>query len=431
MRKLLLACLLIYAPLAAQEIPTSTALPGDPFFIKKTWVIGGAGSWDYLTIDPQAERLYIARGPVVQVVDIDSGKLVAQISGFRESHFISLDDTGAYAYVSDGRADTVDVVDRRRLEIETAIPIHCSPRSIAFEPSSQLVFAICGANSAIPSAPVRPRSATGNRSMRPQDQQAESDLNGISHVVLIDSSKKTVIADLAVAGDFRFAQPDGDGHVFVSVGAAHQTWLENDRRVQTDFPQGIARLDASAIAATVHQQQVTQVNSTSSSKAPVLIDWSHNAHPGPGLHFFPLNQNCANPQGLAINGKQMRLFLACDKQRLLVLNAGTGDSIASLTTGPGDNVLGYDRERGLIFVANGGGYGSLTIISEDANTDTYAVIQNLPTRERARTIAVDPSTGVAYLVTDFNGVDLTHSGGIGTLKSVPVNGSFQVLVVGH
>jgi DNA-binding beta-propeller fold protein YncE len=429
MRKLLLACLLIYAPLAAQEIPTSTALPGDPFFIKKTWVIGGTGNWDYLTIDPQAERLYIARGPVVQVVDIDSGNLTAQITGFRDSHFIALDDTGAYAYVSDGRANAVDVVDRRKLEIESSIPIHCSPRSIAFESSSQLVFAICGANSAIPSAP--PSTPAGNRSTRPQDQQVEPEFNGISHVVVIDSSTKKVIADLLVPGDFRFAQPDGDGHVYVSVGGARQTWLENGRTMQNDLPQSIARLDASAIAANVHQQLDAQPNRASSSKGPIHIDWSRNAHPGPGLHFFSLSQNCANPQGLAIDGKHMRLFLACDNQRLLVLNAGTGGSIASLTTGPGDDVLGYDQGRGLLFVANGGGYGSLTIVSGDANTDTYAVIQNLPTREHARTIAVDPSTGAAYLVTGLTGIDLTRAGGIGSLKSVPVNGSFQVLVVGH
>ena len=430
MRSLLIACLLIYAPLAAQEIPTSTALPGDPFFIKKTWTIGGDGNWDYLTIDPKAQRLYIAHGPVVQVVDIESGDLVAQIAGFRESHFIALDDTGAYAYVSDGPANAVDVVDRRKLEIESSIPIHCSPRSIAFEPSSQFVFTICSANIAAP-APTRSRAPTGNRSTRPPEQQTVSDLTGISHVVVIDSMTKTEIADLAVAGDFRFAQPDGDGHVYVSVGAAHQTWLENGKTMQQDVPQSIARLDAPALVAIAHQQQDAQSKSTTSPKDPVQIDWSRNAHPGPGLHFFPLNQKCANPQGLAINGKHLRLFLACNNQRLLVLNAGTGDSIASLTTGPGDDVLGYDQERGRLFVANGSGYGSLTIISEDANTDSYAVIQNLPTREGARTIAVDPSTGAVYLVTDFHGVDLTHPGSIGTLKTVPVKDSFQVIVVGH
>ena len=59
------------------------------------------------------------------------------------------------------------------------------------------------------------------------------------------------------------------------------------------------------------------------------------------------------------------------------------------------------------------------------------MIQNLPTRQRARTLAVNPSTGQVYLVTDVLGVRLDRPGGIGTLQTNPVRGSFQVLVVGN
>jgi len=432
MRRLLFACVLVCVPLAAQEIPMATQLPGSPFSIRKTWVIGGVGNWDYLTIDPAAQRLYIAHGPAVQVVDIDSGELVAQISGFKEAHSIALDDTGSYAYVSDGLADAVDVVDRQRFEIETTIPIHCSPRSIAFERGSQLVFAICGATTAIQPAPSnRPRTAPNSRSARPTDQQAQTDLSGISHIVVIDTQTKKVIADLAAAGDFRFAQPDGDGHVYVSVGEAHQSWLESGKTVHADFPQRIARLDASAIVSYAHQQADARPNPGSPSNDPVHIDWSHNVNPSSELKFLPLRSACANPQGVAVDGKHLRLFVACDNQKLQVLNAGSGDPVASLTTGPGDDVLAYDQERGLLFVANGAGYGSLTIVHQDGNMDSYEVIQNLPTRARARTLSVDTSTGKVYLVTDNYGVDLTTPGGIGTMKATPIGGSFQVLVVGR
>jgi len=55
------------------------------------------------------------------------------------------------------------------------------------------------------------------------------------------------------------------------------------------------------------------------------------------------------------------------------------------------------------------------------------VVQTLPTRQRADTLAVNPASGVVYLVTDYQGFDLTKPGGIGTLKEKPVDGSFQVL----
>jgi DNA-binding beta-propeller fold protein YncE len=149
------------------------------------------------------------------------------------------------------------------------------------------------------------------------------------------------------------------------------------------------------------------------------------------MRFLPRRFYCADPQDLAIDGRHQRLFAACGNQRLYVIDTNTGNAITSLTTGPGANVLAYDPVRNLIFSANGDGYGSLTIVRQDPNTDSYAVIQNLPTRERARTIAVDASSGDVYLVTDYNGVDLTKQGGIGTLHADPVPGSFQVIAIGQ
>ncbi len=47
-------------------------LIGQPFFIKQTRIVGGAGNWDYLTVDLAARLLFIAHGLVVQVIDLDT-----------------------------------------------------------------------------------------------------------------------------------------------------------------------------------------------------------------------------------------------------------------------------------------------------------------------------------------------------------------------
>lgn len=150
------------------------------------------------------------------------------------------------------------------------------------------------------------------------------------------------------------------------------------------------------------------------------------------MHFLPLDRTCANPQGLAIDGHSLRLFVACGNQALEVLNSETGAVAATLTIGPGADAVAYDSSRRLIFTANGGGYGSVTVIRQHV-TDTYAVVQNLPTMEHARTMAIDPSTGNVYLVTTLYGAKLDHppANGIGTLKMDAVDGAFQVLVIGN
>lgn len=419
--------LLVCLPLAAQvaPIPTPTALPGQPFFVKKSWPIGGDGNWDYLTLDAAARRLYIAHDHVVQVVDVDSGTLLGEIGGFREAHAIALDDTGMYGYVSDGPADAVVVFNRSSLKAEATISMDCSPGSLAYEPQSQLVFAVCGA--AIAHSGGQPPSAHVPRGRLPHPPRtAEPGSTGPSHVMAIDAEKNTVIADLVLDGDFRFAQSDADGHVFFTVSAAAESHTGRHGQVNFDVvPPRIAKIDAARMNDLVRQQ------AGPASGSPAVFDWSGDLHPDGLLQVFPLPNSCNRPRGLAVDAKDLRLFAACENQQLLVLNASSGQIVTTLTTGPGDDVIGYDADRGLIYSANGGGYGSLTIVRQDAVADSYAVVQNLPTLGGARTLAVDPSTGNVYLVTDLKGVDLTKPGGIGTLRSTPVAGSFQVLVIGH
>lgn len=436
LRRSLWWCLLGCLPAAAQvaPIPTSTQLPSSPFSIRKSWVIGGTGDWDYLAIDPEAQRLYIAHSRNVQVVDLDSGSLARQIDGFREAHAIALDDTGAYGYISDGPSDSIAVFDRSTLKVEATIQIPCPPRSIAFEPRSKLVFAVCGSNVVSPSGPQppghRPTGGAGRGSHGPVSTDQEN-FAGISHVIAIDTQQRTAIADIAIAGDARFAQADGGGAVYLTVGEAERFEYRDGATRHYRSPPRIARFDGPAIAA--EAERIHAQLPSPDSESPVSMDWSEDDRRGARANFSTLllPSSCDRPQGVAVDAKDFRLFAACNDQQLLVLNAANGRVITNLVTGPGADVVGYDPDRQLIFSANGAGYGSLTIVQQDANTDSYDVIQTLPTLARARTLAVDSSTGNVYLVTDYLGVDLTPRGPFGQIKTAPVAGSFQVLVVGR
>ena len=92
-------CLLIGAfalALLAGSPTTQAADSAGPYKVQRTWKIGGDGGWDYLTVDSAAKRLYIARGNRVQIVDLESGKLTAEITGFKGVHGVALDSTGKY-----------------------------------------------------------------------------------------------------------------------------------------------------------------------------------------------------------------------------------------------------------------------------------------------------------------------------------------------
>ncbi len=122
--------------------PPPTATPSHPFYITKTWIVGGGGDWDYMTMDPSAHQLFIAHGPSVQVVDVESGAVAGVVRGLREAHAIVLDRDGYYGYISDGPADMIRIFDRRNFQVVASVPTGPSPRSMALDPTSGLLFVV-------------------------------------------------------------------------------------------------------------------------------------------------------------------------------------------------------------------------------------------------------------------------------------------------
>lgn len=420
-----LVWLLAGAGLAAQvaPIPSADELPGQPYTIKNKWVIGGAGDWDYLTLDPTARQLFVTHQTRVQVVDLDSGNVAGEVTGFADAHAVVLDPNGEVGYASDGRASLIRIFDRRTFQVTAKIPLPATPRALVFEPQTGMLFAF----GALPTPAPPPRNAPS-----PADRR-EGDPCSVygggwppppayqSLVSIIDPNKQTSVADVHVCGILGAAQADGNGEVYFAI----QNFNE------------VGRLNASSIVELARSRgpaDLRSVNGSIGADGTLLLDLRMATTMGAGPHFraFPLGRDCQNPRSVAVDATHQRLFAACTNMQLKVVATDTGASITGITIGPGVDAMAYDSGRGLIFTANGGGYGSVTVIRQHL-TDSYAVIQNLPTLQRARTIADDPSTGLVYLVTTLYGADLRNPpvNGIGTLKMNPVDGSFQVLVIGN
>ena len=437
MKSLRALCLLVLCPIAlfAQQPPQATQLPGDVFVIKTAWLIGGAGPWDFLTMDPATHRLFIAHGAQVQVVDVETGALAGQITGLHEAHAIALDASGEFGYISDGPANQVAIFDRRSLQVIATIATGPTPRALALDAQTGLLFAICTnpLDQAAPQSPSTPQQRPGNTNSSATARNSAQPPGTVreikTSISVIDVAAGRLIGQILMPGKLGFAQSDGNGQVFVLVVDRNQ----------------IARLDASAIAALLHQNAdataspqpqpaSTQASPSKQEAAPTVLDWSHEARQSQSaqeaMRLFGLGSDCREPRTLAVDSAHQRVFAACDNMKLAVINSGSGELVASLPIGPGTDAVGYDPGRGLIYTANGGAQGTLTIIRQDV-TDTYALIQNLPTRQRARTLAINADSGEVYLVTDYVGVDLAQPGNIGSLKTRPVEGSFQVLVIGH
>ncbi len=103
---------------------------------------------------------------------------------------------------------------------------------------------------------------------------------------------------------------------------------------------------------------------------------------------------CEGPTGIAYDKTSNRIFSGCSR-RSVVLDAGTGKVVASITNGTRVDALGWDSEKKLIYIPNGG-EGNVTVVHQDS-PDRYTVVATVPTFPGAKTIAVDPATHNAYL----------------------------------
>ena len=105
--------------------------------------------------------------------------------------------------------------------------------------------------------------------------------------------------------------------------------------------------------------------------------------------------NCTSPHGLALDPEAHRLFSSCTNNVLVIVDADTGTTIATLPIGSRSDAAAFDPKRKLIFSSNGD--GSLSVIAEkDANT--FVTVASVATLRSARTMAVDPVSGRLYVV---------------------------------
>jgi DNA-binding beta-propeller fold protein YncE len=133
---------------------------------------------------------------------------------------------------------------------------------------------------------------------------------------------------------------------------------------------------------------------------------------------FPL-AGCDGPTGIAVDARDREIVSACGGGAAAIVSAPDGRQIASLPIGKGADGAAFDPLHRVALVPAGRD-GNLTVIRLGPKP---AVVEQVPTAVSARTIALDPSTGRAYLPS----ATLAPAPAGERPKAVP--GTFNLLVV--
>lgn len=225
------------------------AAAGPNFEVLQHWKLGGAGGWDYLTMDSAKKRLFISRGTHVDVISVETGKLIGSIPDTQGVHGIALAPGLNRGFTSNGRANTVTVFDLDTLKvIQEAKVSGRNPDAILYEPSGKHVFTFNGAS---------------------------------KDVTVLDASSLAIVATIPVPDKPEFAAQDGRGEIFVNIESDPGQMVVIDTRKLTvkhtwplpgcNSPSGLAIDSAHRRLFSVCDGKVMAVTNAVSGKQAALV----------------------------------------------------------------------------------------------------------------------------------------------------------------
>jgi hypothetical protein len=119
----------------------TTGLAGKYRFIEEI-PIGGGGGWDYLSIDAQAHCLYVTHSTRVVVVDLSTHHIIGEVADTQGVHGFAL--APPLGFSSNGRENTVSIVDLKSLRTQAKIETGENPDAIVYEPEHGEIYAFNG-----------------------------------------------------------------------------------------------------------------------------------------------------------------------------------------------------------------------------------------------------------------------------------------------
>src|SRR5580765_8741956 len=123
---------------------TSGAQGSSGYHILKTLPVGGDEGWDYVAVDSDARRVYLAHGTHVVVLDADSGAVVGDIPDTQGVHGIALAPDLGRGFTSNGRANTATIFDLKTLKTIGTVKTGTNPDAIVYDSVTKRVFTLNG-----------------------------------------------------------------------------------------------------------------------------------------------------------------------------------------------------------------------------------------------------------------------------------------------
>jgi YVTN family beta-propeller protein len=174
---LLLALAPIIAGVAAAQGTTAA------YRITKSVALGAPDRWDYVVFDGATQRVYVAHGDGVSVVDASTGRVVGTVHGFAGgTHGVAIVPGAGRGYTDDGRAGEAGSFELKSLQAQKHIPTGQGADAMLYDPFSEHVFVVNGDSGSLTVIDPRSNSAVATVSVGGGLEYLVSDEHGKVYV---------------------------------------------------------------------------------------------------------------------------------------------------------------------------------------------------------------------------------------------------------
>lgn len=301
MKPTLLLLAFATASLAAADFKTGKTIP-----------LPGDGTWDYVTVDAAARRLYATHGTRVHVIDLDAKAVVGEIAPTPGVHGVALAPELGRGFTSNGADATVTVFDLKTLAtIQTLKVAGTKPDSILYDPFTKRVFTFNG----------------------------ESD-----NSTAFDAATGEALGTIELGGGPEFAVSDGAGNCYVNLEEEAVVVRIDPKKLAVTARWPLAP-GAAATALALDKQNHRLLSGCRSKNLMVL-----NSDTGAIVANLPIG---GGVDAIALDVEHKRAYVGCGQGGVTVVSWTDADHYkvdATIPTQVGAKTLGFDPKKERLYL---------------------------------------------------------------------------------
>ena len=165
--------------------------------VSQTFHVGGDGGWDYLTVDPEHQLLFVPRSTHTQVLDSKTGKVIADIPGQKRNHGVAIAPGAGRGFITDGEDGSVTVFDLKTYAVLGQVKAADDADGVIYDPASGKVLVVCGdAGVMIPISPdLDPATGKADKAVElgGKPEFLAADGKGKAYINLVDKDQVAVV----------------------------------------------------------------------------------------------------------------------------------------------------------------------------------------------------------------------------------------------